>query len=503
MLQLRHRIAPLISITRPTTAMSRFDDDRLPHQDLRAPARWSNPTKLHSWWHSWRLRRVTVLLVADVWALALAWKVAAHLNRRYSPLPPQLDWGNWAGLPGLFWLFAIVSLGVLAQGGLYGSPRQQRDYVRSGQLVSLVYLLGLVLQYFYDPRLAPPRSLVLVAWLGSVLLIVALRLVVTAVLAQREQHRRQVRVFLIAPAPRLAKLAQRLGRQPHYRVVGAAFSSMAKSSALLKAIDRVQAQEVLVESLPETELASDLYWQLRRSGIVLRLIPSSVEMLHRRGQPEIFAGVPTLRMEPPLLGGVDYLIKCYGDRLLALGLLILLLPLLGLVALLIVWTSPGPVFFRQERVGLYGKPFRIWKFRTMGVDAAQRQAELEVENITDGVMFKLKADPRVTGVGGFLRRSSIDELPQLINVMLGQMSLVGPRPLPVRDVARFDPWHHVRHRVLPGITGLWQVSGRSTIDEFNDAARLDLYYIDYWSLNLDLEILLETVRIVLFGWGAY
>jgi lipopolysaccharide/colanic/teichoic acid biosynthesis glycosyltransferase len=146
----------------------------------------------------------------------------------------------------------------------------------------------------------------------------------------------------------------------------------------------------------------------------------------------------------------------------------------------------------------------MWKFRTMVPEAASLQAALEQQNETgDGVMFKIKNDPRITRIGHFLRRTSIDELPQLINVLLGQMSLVGPRPLPLRDIQRFDPWHHTRHQVLPGITGLWQISGRSEIDAFNEAARLDLYYIDNWSLNLDLEILLETVKIVLFGRGAY
>jgi lipopolysaccharide/colanic/teichoic acid biosynthesis glycosyltransferase len=123
--------------------------------------------------------------------------------------------------------------------------------------------------------------------------------------------------------------------------------------------------------------------------------------------------------------------------------------------------------------------------------------------MADGILFKIKEDPRITKVGKFLRRTSIDELPQLINVLLGQMSLVGPRPLPIRDVERFDSWHHIRHHVVPGISGLWQISGRSDLDDFNDAARLDLYYIDNWSLNLDLDILVETARIVLFGKGAY
>ena len=140
----------------------------------------------------------------------------------------------------------------------------------------------------------------------------------------------------------------------------------------------------------------------------------------------------------------------------------------------------------------------------MTVDAQQQQACLEQHNQSaDGIMFKLRYDPRVTPVGRFLRRSSLDELPQLFNVLLGQMSLVGPRPLPLRDIAQFEPWHHIRHQVLPGITGLWQVSGRSDIETFDDAARLDLHYIDNWSLNLDLEIMVATLRIVLTGLGAY
>jgi lipopolysaccharide/colanic/teichoic acid biosynthesis glycosyltransferase len=140
----------------------------------------------------------------------------------------------------------------------------------------------------------------------------------------------------------------------------------------------------------------------------------------------------------------------------------------------------------------------------MVAQAEKMQADLEAQNQTkDGIMFKIERDPRITSIGHFLRRTSLDELPQLFNVLLGQMSLVGPRPLPLRDVERFQPWHHIRHQVLPGITGLWQISGRSDIEDFDDAARLDLYYIDNWSLNLDLDILVETLRIVLFSKGAY
>jgi lipopolysaccharide/colanic/teichoic acid biosynthesis glycosyltransferase len=146
----------------------------------------------------------------------------------------------------------------------------------------------------------------------------------------------------------------------------------------------------------------------------------------------------------------------------------------------------------------------MWKFRTMVVNAPELQAQLEAVNENrDGVMFKLKRDPRIIAIGSFLRRTSLDEIPQLFNVLTGDMSLVGPRPLPLRDVEHFDAWHHIRHQVMPGVTGLWQISGRSDIQSFNDVARLDLYYIDNWSLNLDWDILVETVRMLVFSRGAY
>lgn len=196
-------------------------------------------------------------------------------------------------------------------------------------------------------------------------------------------------------------------------------------------------------------------------------------------------------------------IKNALDRVLAAVGLIFLAPLLLVIAALVKFTSKGPVFFVQERWGKNKRTFGMIKFRTMVVNAEAQQAALEAQNEFDGPMFKMRRDPRVTRIGQFLRRSSLDELPQLINVLKGDMSLVGPRPLPNRDVERFsEAWLMRRFSVKPGITGLWQVSGRSNTD-FDETIQLDLRYIDHWSLMLDLRILVRTFSAVFKGRGAF
>jgi len=478
--------------------------DNNPQEPIRAKKDIRAPSGKNSFFNGnrWLLQGGSVLLLSDFLALAIAWQLAAYFNGFHSPLPPQLVWWVWFGIPSLFWVFAGAIILFFAYGRLYSFSTHGQNYVRAGQLVTLVYLLSLVVGYFYDPKLDPPRSLFFAAWLASVILVIAFRLFIELILRQFE--RTTVAVFLIAPGSRLNELAAILEKRSNYKVVGAAFSPSANAANTLQAIFDSGAIEVLVEDLPATKLASALYWQLRRKGIGLRLIPSSREMFYRRGVAEIFAGLPTLRVEAPLFIAWDYRLKRWIDILGAFFGLIFLSPLFLIVAIAIKLSSPGGVFFCQERIGLHGKPFQMWKFRTMVANAAALQANLESKNENkDGVLFKIKQDPRITPLGSFLRRTSIDELPQLLNVLLGQMSLVGPRPLPVRDVNRFDSWHHIRHQVLPGITGLWQISGRSDFDNFDDAASLDLYYIDNWSLNLDLDILVDTFRIVFFGKGAY
>jgi exopolysaccharide biosynthesis polyprenyl glycosylphosphotransferase len=198
-------------------------------------------------------------------------------------------------------------------------------------------------------------------------------------------------------------------------------------------------------------------------------------------------------------GVCKHIIDAVGSAVL---LCVLLLPM-ALIALAIRMTSPGPVLFRQERCGLHGRPFTMLKFRSMVTDAEQRQHELAALNEMAGPVFKVSKDPRITPIGAFLRRYSVDEWPQLFNVLRGEMSLVGPRPLPVYEVEKFDdPAHRRRLSVKPGLTCLWQVSGRNEVRDFRDWVRLDLEYIDNWSLWLDMKILVRTVPVVLTGAGA-
>ena len=213
-------------------------------------------------------------------------------------------------------------------------------------------------------------------------------------------------------------------------------------------------------------------------GAAVRAAPAGVRRLRLRGQADV-------RL-----------------RRLALLLLILLSPFLLLIAIAVAVSSRGPVLYRSIRPGIGGESFACLKFRTMRSDADQLQADLESLNEASGPLFKIRDDPRLTRVGRFLRRYSLDELPQLLNVLAGKMSLVGPRPLPQRDFDQLDDWHKKRYLVLPGITGLWQVSGRSELD-FDDLVRLDFLYLERWSVGLDLAILLKTVPAVISRRGAF
>ena len=250
------------------------------------------------------------------------------------------------------------------------------------------------------------------------------------------------------------------------------------------------------------EEAVELVDRCHRHGIRVRVAPSTMEILMDRVEFVPGQTLPLFELKPPVFEGIDFVVKRTFDLVMASLIVLVASPVLGAIALLVKTTSRGPVFYRSVRPGLGGMPFACLKFRTMYDDADVRQADLEERNEAGGAIFKIRNDPRVTPVGRFLRRWSLDELPQLFNVIRGDMSLVGPRPLPQRDYERLDDWHRKRYLVLPGITGLWQVSGRSELD-FDELVRLDFLYLERWSVFLDLAIMLRTIPAVARARGAW
>jgi exopolysaccharide biosynthesis polyprenyl glycosylphosphotransferase len=274
------------------------------------------------------------------------------------------------------------------------------------------------------------------------------------------------------------------------------------AAALRAALDPDAVDEVIVagwsgEDGPVLELLD----VCRRRGIPVRLAPTTAELLSHSVQAVPAPGLPLFELRPPVLGGAAFFAKRVFDLVVGSVLLIVVSPILA-VAAIAIRLDGGPVIHRSRRVGVEEHEFTCFKLRTMRPGAEAEQQALEVDNEADGAIFKIRDDPRVTRVGRMLRRLSIDELPQLWNVMRGEMSLVGPRPLPLRDYERLDDLHKKRYLVLPGLTGLWQVSGRSALS-FDELVRLDFYYIETWSIWLDLTILARTIPVVLGRRGAY
>ncbi|HEY0450402.1 sugar transferase [Actinophytocola sp.] len=245
-----------------------------------------------------------------------------------------------------------------------------------------------------------------------------------------------------------------------------------------------------------------LAWKLEGSGAEMVVAPTLMEVAGPRLHVSGVLGMPLLRVSAPVFTGMRRAVKGMVDRVGAFTILALASPMMLLTALAIMLDSRGPVFYKQRRVGKSGKEFTIVKFRTMIRDADRRKAELAQANEGSGVLFKMRKDPRITRVGAILRRYSMDELPQLFNVLSGAMSLVGPRPPLPEESARYEPDMRRRLLVKPGLTGLWQVSGRSDLP-WEESVRLDLRYVEDWSLALDAMILWKTFRAVLGGQGAY
>jgi exopolysaccharide biosynthesis polyprenyl glycosylphosphotransferase len=332
----------------------------------------------------------------------------------------------------------------------------------------------------------------------------------SGVLLRAAGYRR--RAVLVGSGPHIQEVAAALGGGKHPEVEPVGFVSLSplpenglKDLGPLDRLDRYfgQIDEVLIADpdFPQSE-AVELVDRCHRHGVRVRVAPSTMEILMDRVEFVPGQTLPLFELKPPVFEGMDWFIKRMFDIAGSLLLTILFAPGMLLIALAVKLTSRGPVIYRSMRPGIAGEPFPGLKFRTMYEDAEHRQLELEERNEMGGAIFKIRRDPRVTPVGQFLRRWSLDELPQLFNVLRGDMSLVGPRPLPQRDFDRLEDWHRKRYLVLPGITGLWQVSGRSELD-FDELVRLDFLYLENWSVFLDLSIMLKTIPAVVRAKGAW
>lgn len=339
---------------------------------------------------------------------------------------------------------------------------------------------------------------------------------------QRTQGRYVSRVLLVGSTSSAVTIARELQRNPAagYRVLGACVptdavggrlpgldvpTSLGTTNALAVMRD-LGADTIVITSADELgpDQVKQLSWGLTPGAEHLVVAPSLIDIGGPRIHTRPVAGLPLIHVETPKFEGRKLVAKRAFDLIVASGLIVLLSPLLLAIALSVRMTSPGPVLFRQRRVGINGRTFEMLKFRSMVIDAEERLEQLRVEQRDAGnsVMFKMKDDPRVTRVGRLLRRFSLDELPQLFNVLGGSMSLVGPRPPLPREIDAYDSHVHRRFLVKPGVTGLWQVSGRSNLS-WEDTVRLDLYYVENWSMTGDLVILWRTTRAVLGARGAY
>jgi exopolysaccharide biosynthesis polyprenyl glycosylphosphotransferase len=461
-----------------------------------------------------RLLSITALAALDIGGLVLGLYVALIIRALYLGQFPPL-WGLlWRTESDWLPFLTVIEVLVFWVGGLY-RRRELRaglgQVAKSLTIVAVITLaFGLGTGYHFTTYALTPTALVLTAIFVGVLR-GSYDIITRDILRIAGARRRAV---LVGEGQGLTNLLQSLGAARSgidYEIVGA-ISPRAREDGLpvLGSPDDVSqvlaerdVDEVIVTEagFSERELL-DLVEHAHRLGVKVQIAPTTADLLLKRAEYVPGQGVPLFELRPPALAGADWALKRIFDLVGASIVVVVGLPLWLAIAGAIKLSSRGPVFYRDRRIGLGEQEFGMMKFRTMYANAAQRQAALEAANEASGPLFKIKDDPRVTAVGRLLRRFSLDEMPQVLNVLWGEMSLVGPRPLPIRDYEQLEPWHRKRYSVLPGMTGLWQVSGRIDLS-FDDLVRLDFYYLENWSIWLDISILAKTLPAVLARRGAY
>ena len=462
-----------------------------------------------------RLASVLALALIDVGGLAVALYLALVLRELYYGERPVL-WGlPWRAEQNWLPFLAVITVLVFWRNGLYAAREQRAGAggVASSLLLVTVVTLAFAVGTGYHHT---TFGLYVTAFVLAVAVIGGMRAsyeVVTRDVWRLAGVRR--RALLLGDNDRLVDLRRALGLGRSgidYDFLGALTKDGAEDP-LLNIIGSIEElPRVLGELRPDELIVSgvdlddrsllDLVDEAHKRGVRVQIAPTTTALLTQRAEYVAGQGVPLFELRPPVFAGLDWAAKRAFDLAVSSLLILFGTPVWALIALSVKLDSTGPVFYRDRRVGLGEQEFGMFKFRSMYTDAADRQAALEVDNEASGPLFKIKDDPRVTRVGRILRRYSLDELPQVLNVLRGEMSLVGPRPLPLRDYVQLEEWHRKRYLVLPGMTGLWQVSGRIELT-FDDLVRLDFYYLENWSIWLDISILAKTLPAVLARRGAY
>ncbi|KQS60649.1 UDP-phosphate galactose phosphotransferase [Geodermatophilus sp. Leaf369] len=428
---------------------------------------------------------------------------------------PAARW--FALLMPVVWLLVMGASRSYEERFLWIGPEEYRRVFRA----ALMLLAGAAL-VSWALKLDLARGFVMTAIPLAAVLTLAQRWVHRKILHRRRTAGEHVQTtIIVGHRSAVAALHEQIDREAHhgYRVIGClvppavggtvppsfdGLPVLGDLSMVAEVVSDYQVDTVAVLPCPELDgpALRSLGWELESTKAELLLAPAVTEVVGTRVAIRPVSGLPLLHVERPEFGGPRRLAKTAFDKVSASLLLLVLLPVFVAIMIAIKVTSPGPVFYRHERVGLDGQPFHVLKFRSM-VPGADRQVDtLFLQNEGNDVQFKMKSDPRVTGVGAFLRRYSLDELPQLLNVLGGSMSLVGPRPHVTREVEQYG--HDMRRRLLvkPGITGLWQVSGRSDLS-WDESVRIDVRYVENWSLSFDFMILAKTVGAVVRSSGAY
>jgi exopolysaccharide biosynthesis polyprenyl glycosylphosphotransferase len=471
---------------------------------------------------SWTTALRTALVASDTIVLGLSLVFAQAVRFPDSPTGKAFGQGTYSLLSlgiGLVWLVTLAAFKSRDMRHVGTGTREYQQVARA--TLSTFALVAVAAVLFKLPPVS--RGYLLIALpVGLAGLLLDRMIWRSWLVARRREGRCLSGAFVVGSHQDATRVVRQLQQHQRagYKPVGVAFTD-GTGSATSAAVDDQLVPLVSVDDVPTLtratgtravivagdlpggrEQVQNLGWQLENSGTELILVSSLTDVAGPRIHMRPVEGLPMLHVDLPQYEGVNHTMKRGIDLVLG-GLAVLLLsPVLAAVALAVRLESPGPVLFRQQRVGVAGSPFTMFKFRSMVVDAEARLSQLARTNEGSGLLFKLRDDPRVTRVGRFIRRYSLDELPQLLNVLNGTMSLIGPRPPLPREVAEYEGRVHRRLLIKPGITGLWQVSGRSNLS-WEESVKLDLYYVENWSILSDFVVLLKTVRAVLKRDGAF